>query len=208
MDEIALSSYFAFGEFDREIEQKLAAVAKPPAEVAEPLLDARPALRPLWSELERLPFDSVYPNYLNHPARVAGSLLALQPHVDDSALALALCHNVREAGLADALVLSGEVAEAVDVLTIDRARERDDRYLETYYDGVEAAGLIVLKALDKLDNALEWVRFDVEERAAAVVLGHVVPRVERVEPALGDYLGRLTRYVGSDGARARFAAVA
>lgn len=189
--------FFAFGPFAEEIERKLAAVEKPAAQLATELVVQRPGLAGVWAQLERLPFDDVYPNYLNHPVRVAGSLLAVRPHADDEELTLALCHNVREAGVEERLDLPPRVAAAVATLTIDRARERDPIYLDAFYDGIERAGLIVLKALDKLDNALEWARYDVDAHDVRVVLEQVCPRVEREDARLSEYLRDLTHYVAA-----------
>jgi hypothetical protein len=202
--------FFELGALDREIEKKLASLETPAEELAEELVELVPPpgrlrVRELWTALASLSFDHLYPNYLAHPVRVAGSWLHLRPDLGYAEVALALCHNVREAGVAGSVPLPPELRRAVDVLTIDRARERDEAYLDAFYDRLASEGLIVLKGLDKLDNALDWVRHDVEAYDVRVVLEHVCPRLEREEPALADYLRGLTRYVVSGAAKERFA---
>lgn len=201
--------FFAFDAVEQEIEKKLRAAATPAPELADALLervrpDVRSDLDALWSQLDALSFDHLYPNYLNHPIRVAGAYAALTPDAGYDELAIALVHNAIEAGVLDRLTLPRRVSHAIEVLTIDRSRETDSAYLGTFYDRIEQEGLIFLKALDKLDNALEWVRYEIEERHARVVLEHVCPRVEREHPRLASYLSDLVEVVRSSSFKARF----
>jgi hypothetical protein len=204
--------FFEFRSFDEEIQRKLAAVGQDVHPLAAALLDraasrCRPALGRLLATLEQLPFDRVYPNYLNHPVRVAGSYVTLRPHASFDELALALCHNCVEAGLADSIALPPDVRRAVDVLTIDREREHDPVYLSAFYDRIEDAALLLLKTLDKLDNVLEWVRFDVTEHDVRVVLDQVCPRAEREHPQLAAYFRELVAYVTSPAVVGRYVSV-
>jgi flagellar motor component MotA len=82
-------------------------------------------------------------------------------------------------------------------MTIDRSQEKDRNYLMNYYDGIEnhSSGLILLKGLDKLDNAFIWVLRDLEERHWQIMFDFVCPRVAKVDHELAVYINDLTNYV-------------
>lgn len=207
-----MTPFFAYAPFDLEVARKLASLEMPPGELAMQLFERLPCgarLRRLWATLETLSFDDIYPGYLTHPARLAASFADEGYDTLDDA-ALALCHNVREAGVAAELAgfLGDAGLQAVGLLTIDRVCERDPSYLAVFYDALEAdTRLLVLKGLDKLDNTLWWPCFDVEDHDISVVLDQVCPRLEHVRPRLASYLRGLVGYVLSAQARSRFAVV-
>lgn len=213
--------FFRFGPYDEEIGRKIDSLALDPMQMLDRLLEravgrglppqACDRLRRLHCRLETLPFDTIYPGYLTHPLRVAASYLPFlgAPGYDD--LAFALCHNIDEAAVEGVAAvrqkfLSPQVCADVRTLTIDRARERDPAYLREFYDGVEQAGrrLLLFKSLDKLDNFLWYVRFDVETYHYDVVLEQVCPRIASTQPHLERYLRGLIDYVRTDEARAKF----
>lgn len=203
--------FFRFEGFDREIGRKLASLTAGADTLAQALWDllgrrhfveedlAR--LRALQDRLAVVPFDDMYPGYLTHPIRVAAAYASLLPSPSADDVALGLCHNLNEAGnLAGVAsvraLLSPEVQRRIDVLTIDRAREREQVYLGQFYDRIAGEGdLLTLKAFDKLDNTLWWVEFDVEDWDADVVLRHVCPRLAPRVPQLAEYLVQLVPYV-------------
>lgn len=212
--------FFAFEGFDSEIEKKLASLdAGSDALVADYLAMVGKAgltgqgmtrIKKLCERLLALPSTTEYAEYLTHPIRVSASYAAFLPEPSFDDLALSLCHNAIEMGIYGALeeeFLSPLVRADVKRLTIDRARERDREYLDRYYDGIEngSSTLMVLKALDKLDNTLWWAQFDIEQHDSDVVLNYVCPRVARIDRRLADYLEGLTRYVLRREIKARYA---
>lgn len=96
--------------------------------------------------------------YLAHPLRVALLYLDLVSEYDPLGLRLALLHNVLEvSGMPlDALTrdLGQRLAEAIEVLTVDRSLQWDDSYKDSYYSRISESPLFVqqVKVLDKLDN--------------------------------------------------------
>ena len=96
--------------------------------------------------------------YLAHPLRVALLYLDLVGDIDPLGLKLALLHNVLEvSGMPpDALAreLGRQLAQAIEVLTVDRSQQWDDDYKESYYRRIAESPLFVrqVKVLDKLDN--------------------------------------------------------
>jgi (p)ppGpp synthase/HD superfamily hydrolase len=97
--------------------------------------------------------------YFNHPLRVAEMVDRLLPHRDPMLIRTALIHNVFEVtGISEKEAVEQgappEAARAVSVLTIDREREPDARYLAEYYNAIRAhsEGTALIKCIDKLDN--------------------------------------------------------
>lgn len=204
-----MTTFFDYGPFDLEVARKQASLELPPNELAKPLLErlALPRLSELWSRLEQLPFDHIYPGYLTHPVRVAVAFADEGYDAFDDA-ALALCHNVIEAGFADEVepFLGSAGLEAVERLTIDRAREHDPSYLAGFYHSLATdRRLLLLKGFDKLDNMLWWPCFEVDNHDATVVTDYLYPLLREVHPRLASYVRRLTDYARSPGVRSRFA---
>ena len=96
--------------------------------------------------------------YLSHPLRVA--TLALEEFQNPSlqVIATSLLHNLKEVSINSFNALSSsvpcEICQAIEVLTIDRARAQDSDYLTSYYDLISCSPdfVGVVKVLDKLDN--------------------------------------------------------
>lgn len=214
--------FFRFDDPDTEIGRKIESRRASPARLMDRLareeavrrLDAddQERLGALSDLLLRLPFDQVYPNYLNHPIRVTAAYLTHRPDPSYDDAALALCHNAKEAGLAEDIACAGllpdNVGRRIALLTIDRDRERDPDYLDAYYDAIRDEGpdLMLLKALDKLDNALEWPLDDLPSWHGRVVLDHVVPRTHPGHPEVARYLRELVPYVARPDVKERFRA--
>jgi hypothetical protein len=141
-------------------------------------------------------------NYLTHPIRVAANYASTLEAVEADDIVLALCHNLKE-HLGDAFRnisesdLPDRIKSQIDIMTIDRSQEKDRNYLMNYYDGIEnhSSNLILLKGLDKLDNAFIWVLRDLEERHWQIMFDFVCPRVAKVDHELAVYINDLTNYV-------------
>lgn len=156
-------------------------------------------------------FNQENAEYLSHPIRVTASYVDYLKQVTYEDVALGLCHNLKEKLGDEYQKVSDEfvprsVKSAIEVLTIDRRREKDHAYLKEFYDGIEQAGknLMLLKALDKLDNTLIWVLLDLESYHAEIVLNFVCPRIAKSYPGLERYLRTLTQYVVTEKAKNQF----
>lgn len=221
--ESAPDRFFEFRDFDDEIAAKLDSLERAPSRVMQGLTTTLEALGVdaaaiarldrLFVRLDALPFDAMYPNYLTHPIRVVASFARIRAGACYDELGLCLCHNVREAGLAEAVgsdpsLLPAEMMANVDLLTIDRTFERDRVYLDEFYDRLEHAptDLLTLKALDKLDNTLWWPRFEIEPWDADVVLEQVCPRLRKRNGRLATYLEGLTHHALAPATRRKFLA--
>lgn len=95
--------------------------------------------------------------YLNHPYRVASLLMAYSTKIDNECLLLALVHNVIELTNNDIETLTDifglDVAKEINVLTIDREKTGDCRYIKKYYEKIaKSEKASKVKIMDKMDN--------------------------------------------------------
>jgi len=135
--------------------------------------------------------------YLNHPLRVA-TILAREMRVpDENVIAIALLHNVLEVSNISrrqlASLLDADIADTIQVLTVDRAQQSDPIYKNEYYDRIasKSSACACVKAADKLDN-IYMLCFnpseDVRDNYLNEIDRWVVPMANRVLPALGQRL--------------------
>ena len=214
--------FFEFKNFDEEIRKKFLSLEAPTHSLVKQLLRIlREAevcresdltrIEQLLKVLTNISLENVYQNYLSHPIRVTASLTHVLRTGSYDAISLALCHNMIEAGYAEKVAflsehLSSEVSKAIDLLTIDRAREHDSEYLQEYYERIEnhSQELSLLKALDKLDNILWWPHFKIEPHQVYVVEKYVIPMVRTRYPKIAQYIDELVPYVLLDETKAKF----
>lgn len=150
--------------------------------------------------------------YLSHPIRVAEMTLSMQVPASAETVQLALLHNVFEVcALSETDVtaagISSRVAQGIRLQTIDRKRQWDDGYLQSYYADIEAFGsdLALVKCLDKLDNFLGMALVDDADSVWSryIVTGHrfVGPMAHRLCDQLGRFADKLVAHLlthGSD----------
>lgn len=137
-------------------------------------------------------------SYLSHPVRVALRALLLQIEPDPETVGIALLHNAYEVfGLGEEDLVRGgcsdRAAEIVRVLTVNRARERDDGYLESFYRRIDEHGPLaaLLRCADRLDNLLVLAVLEngeVRDRYLETSEMFVVPMAARLSNELADYL--------------------
>lgn len=216
MDNAVHDVFFAGEDVDIEIRRKLATLDRPPAQLVDRLLrEARPtpddaaAVRALARELLSDGQDEERVEYVRHAIRVAASAVR-RGGATRNDIVLALLHNVYELPWFDGADLERRHLPAhrhglLALLDTDRSRERDPSYLDAFYDAIAAhSDLLVLKALDKLDNALSYVLWDLDDHHRDVVIDVLCPRVRPVDPGLADYLAGVARYVARPDVRERF----
>ena len=215
--------FFSFQPFDAEIEKKLTSRDADSHELFAALsqrLRQAGMGEPDICQIERLFNDFLIPmgaapeekRYLSHPIRVTASFLSFFPSgLTSDQVTLGLCHNLKEKNAAafqsmDDSFVSAAVKANIERLTIDRAREKDPVYLEKFYNRIQEGPeeLILLKALDKLDNNFVWPLLDLEDYHAEIVLQQVCPRIAKKYPRLEKYLRELTHYVLEDSVKNKF----
>jgi (p)ppGpp synthase/HD superfamily hydrolase len=135
--------------------------------------------------------------YLAHPFRIAAIALRLDPDPSPFSGVTGVLHNVFEvSGLSEHDLeeagLGGQVARAVRLLTVDRAREHDTAYLDGYYAAIRDFGprLVLVKCVDKLDNFLGLETFPPGEvRDTYLTLGerYVAPLADDLDPWFGAF---------------------
>lgn len=164
-------------------------------------------LKLLWSALEKVDFDLVYPNYLVHPLRVAHSLTLFPEILNSNIVSLALCHNFRELAANPLIKHNIDAIEAgfldvsqrniLDLLFTNREMEHDEVYLESYFRGIVDSGrsIILLKGCDKLDNHLTYAFENLNPIHHQTVKRFMVPALESPSPRLAEYLKNLVDHV-------------
>lgn len=208
------SMFFAFEDFDVEINKKLSTLHFPSNLLLDELLITMSRLcrpqpgepeiqevREFVREILNTQAEFEYKDYLNHPIRVAASFHFIKDYQIDGhgmeETMFALAHNAEELGILDSLNLGEFYRLWVHKITIDRTRERDVAYRKEFYDAIEehSSELLRFKALDKLDNTFWWVMMDLETYHIDVVLEEVCPRLTRYDAKLASYLSNLVEYV-------------
>jgi hypothetical protein len=133
--------------------------------------------------------------YLSHPFRVARIALAIDPAPSGRTFMLGTLHNIYEiSGTSESALaergIPAEVTSAIRLLTIDRPRESDVAYLADFYGAIEAAGLGLIRTVDKLDNVLGLELLEegpIKTSYIDLAEQFVGPIACRVSPTLGEY---------------------
>lgn len=213
--------FFSYAPMEQEIEKKLYSLQMPTESLIEKLLSESLSqvlsntdlgqLEKLISCLLGLPFDTVYESYFSHPVRVTAHLASEIATFDYDWAALALTHNIIELEmLTDDIrqFLSEKTLSRINTLTIDRSKERSDTYLSNFYDGIcqNSNELMIFKTIDKLDNTLAWVLYDLPQYHGDIVLNHVCPKTNELNSQLSTYLENLTHYVARPDVRKKYEA--
>lgn len=205
--------FFAFRDLELEVERKLTSLFQPVAVVWEPAL-AR--LEPFLSSDEVTEVVNLQHvlaraatisdgDYQTHTIRVTvAHTRALTRNPTSEDVKMGLCHNIFENyptaadQIAESFLTDGS-RQNIRLLTIDRRRERDPRYLNSYYDEIALASkeLLLFKAVDKIDNFLSYVMEDLDPYYGQVVTEYLCPRLRHVAPDVTEYLERLVDYVSS-----------
>lgn len=216
--------FFNFHDYDKEIESKMISQKIPSSFLIEALCrllaesgtssyDIQRTQDLFSNYLSGTSFDREKPHYLSHPIRVTASYLICSGNFNYDAASLGLCHNLKEKSgnsfrtSIPEYYLSRTNKDKIEVLTIDRDQEKDKAYLDQFYEKIAVDNsLLLLKALDKLDNTLIWPMHDLEKYHADIVLEQVCPRIRTSYPRLSEYLTGLTKFVVTPEAQKKFRA--
>lgn len=140
--------------------------------------------------------------YLMHPLRVAILNLESVEFPSKNGFVLALFHNILEVStltLPRLNELFGKtIAESIEILTVDRTRQWDWSYKQSYYNGILQSEDWVgqVKIVDKLDNLYTlFLNPDaqIRDKYLAEVERWVIPMAEQLLPAVVNLLIDLTK---------------
>ena len=142
------------------------------------------------------------PTYLMHPLRVAILNLESVEFPSKDGFVLALFHNILEVStltLPRLKELFGKtIAESIETLTVDRTRQWDWSYKQSYYNGIlqseDSVGQV--KIVDKLDNLYTlFLNPDaqIRDKYLAEVERWIIPMAEQLLPAVVNLLIDLTK---------------
>ena len=143
--------------------------------------------------------------YMNHPLRMA--TLAAEMFTDEKqeGVVVSLVHNILEVTPVTtkelAEIVGEPVAGTVEVLTVDRIRQKDIAYKISYYRNIQNRGLVAagIKVLDKYDNLFllglnsdadvrKWYLDEIDE--------HVIPLARFCEPIMPGIENETTDFFG------------
>ena len=140
--------------------------------------------------------------YLMHPLRVAILNLENAEFPSKNGFVLALFHNVLEVStftLPRLEELFGKtIAESIEILTVDRTRQWDWSYKQSYYNGILQSQDWVgqVKIVDKLDNLYMLCLnpdAQIRDKYLTEVERWVIPMAEKLLPTAVNLLVNLTR---------------
>ena len=149
-------------------------------------------IKNFFSKLVVLNFDKIYKNYLSHPIRLAQMWISINKKVPVSEIKFALAHNIIENGYFEEIKnnLEDTQIEKIKILTIDRKKEKNLSYLNTYYSNIEkhSQNLIIFKSLDKLDNLLIGDKYLFNEYSVNLLKNEVCSRLNKYNTKLNNYI--------------------
>ncbi len=140
--------------------------------------------------------------YLMHPLRVAILNLESVEFPSKNGFVLALFHNILEVStltLPHLKELFGKtIAESIETLTVDRTRQWDWSYKQSYYNGILQSEDWVgqVKIVDKLDNLYTlFLNPDaqIRDKYLAEVERWIIPMAEQLLPTVVNLLIDLTK---------------
>ena len=215
-------TYGFLEDIEIEISKRLLALENPESEkfseslwelgMNEISIDDQEQLRKVFSFAASIEYHHVGLSpkaYLAHPIRVAGMTLFLSPNSEKKLLGtIALLHNVLEVSTVSSKKLTDEteheVAESIQILTVNRDLQENIDYLNKYYSSIETTphSLSVVKIIDKLDNLFilglnpdEAVR----QRYLNEITTYVLPLVKKFLPQLANYFENLVLFNQANG---------
>ena len=160
-------------------------------------------LKNLFLTLRDLPLDKIYKNYLSHPIRLTSILKYISKNNQIEDYFFSMCHNLKEIGFLEKLKLEGYILDVVEkkinVLTIDRSKQKDFDYLEFYYNNIQnySDKLLIFKAFDKLDNLLLANSTVVSNHNIKIIKNILLPRIETLYKDLYYYIFNLLDYLNA-----------
>jgi (p)ppGpp synthase/HD superfamily hydrolase len=135
--------------------------------------------------------------YLAHPLRVAILYMHFVKPADTEGTVTSLLHNVLEVSNVNRNKLASEVginvANAIEMLSVDRKQQWEKKYKEWYYAQLAAGPRFVgtVKVLDKLDN-LFLLCLNSSEKIRGMYLREIetwlIPLAEQTLPTIVNYL--------------------
>ena len=200
--------FFNFEDFEIEIKKKLSSQSLESKSLFNEFskrLEGNKKLnigkvKDLFRDLKKIPFDTIYKNYLSHPIRLADSFRHIKVNFSHEDINFALCHNIIECDFLKILpkkYLNKEQIKKISILTIDRKRENIKNYLNQYYNKIEnySEELILFKSLDKLDNILLDANTKLHEDQIYIIKNQLFPRAKNYNTKIAYYLNDLVDYV-------------
>jgi hypothetical protein len=197
--------FFNFESIDKEIKKKKQSLEVHPDKLFIAFLKKnkftnleKNNLFLFYKKLKKYNFDAVYPNYLSHPIRLADMYCGIIKKVNISDIKFVLSHNIIENNFFNRFKnnLSLEQIKKIKILTIDRNRQKNHKYLNKYYNAIEknSSELFIFKSLDKMDNALIGKKYLFNDYAINIFEKYIFIKLRKHNYGLYLYFAKLVNY--------------
>ena len=149
-------------------------------------------------KLQKFNFDKIYENYLTHPIRVSDMYFQNIKDVNVDDIKFILSHNIIECDIFKKFKnnLTAKQIKKIQILTIDRKREKSQLYLKSFYDRIfkYSTNLFIFKSLDKMDNALIGDKILFSKHALNIFEKHIFIKLKKYNYELYLYQKKLLSY--------------
>lgn len=197
--------FFSFSKINEEIEKKNRSLKVNPKKLfllflkRTSFLDfEKKKLLFFFLKLQKLNFDKIYKNYLTHPIRVSDMYFQNTKNTTVDDIKFILCHNIIECNFFNKLkkYLNDKQIEKIKILTIDRNKEKKQLYLKKFYNTIfkHSKNLLILKSLDKMDNALIGDKILFSNPALKIFKIHIFTKLKKSNYDLYLYQKNFLKY--------------
>ena len=149
-------------------------------------------------KLQKFNFDNIYNNYLTHPIRSAEMNFQNVKDLNVNDIKIILSHNIIENNFFNKFKknLNNIQIKKIQILTIDRKKEKNQLYLKSFYNRIykHSTKLLIFKSLDKMDNTLIGKKILFSEHALKIFKKHIFTKLKKCNNKLYLYQKKLLNY--------------
>ena len=197
--------FFSFSEIGEEIKKKNHSLKANPKQLCQLFLERttfsdleKKDIMSFFFKLQKFNFDKIYENYLTHPIRVSDMYFQNIKDVNVDDIKFILSHNIIECDIFKKFKnnLTAKQIKKIQILTIDRKREKSQLYLKSFYDRIfkYSTNLFIFKSLDKMDNALIGDKILFSKHALNIFEKHIFIKLKKYNYELYLYQKKLLSY--------------
>ena len=197
--------FFSFSEISEEIKKKNHSLKTNPKKLCQLFLERttfsdleKKDILSFFLKLQKFNFDKIYKNYLTHPIRLCDMYFQNIKNVNVDDIKFILSHNIIECDIFKKFKnnLTDKQVKKIQILTIDRKREKNQLYLKFFYDQIfkHSTNLFIFKSLDKMDNALIGDKILFSNHALNIFEKHIFTKLKKNRYKLYLYQKKLLSY--------------
>lgn len=197
--------FFSFSKISEELKKKNHSLNIKPKKLCQLFLkrttfsvSEKKDILSFFSKLQKFDFDKIYDNYLTHPVRLCDMYFQNINNVSVDDIKFILAHNIIECNFFKKFKknLNDNQIKKIEILTIDRKKEKNQLYLKSFYNGIHnhSTNLLIFKSLDKLDNLLIGDKVLFSNHALAIFEKHIFPKLKKCNNKVYLYQKKLLDY--------------